>query len=158
MKVVRVDTALEMYTETLALSDTFDIGILSAAVADYRPANIADEKIKKAGTGDSLTITLEKTADILKALGAKKKKGQILIGFALETGNAEAEGRRKLQEKGLDLIVINDATEAGAGFEVETNRVTLVHANGESEALELMSKRDVADELLDRVEAALRGR
>src|SRR5690606_34893425 len=121
VKVVRVDTALEMYTETLALSDTFDIGILSAAVADYRPANIADEKIKKAGTGDSLTITLEKTADILKALGAKKKKGQILIGFALETENALENAKKKREDKNCDMIVLNSLRDEGAGFGHDTN-------------------------------------
>ena len=82
----------------------------------------------------------------------------IIVGFALETGNALAEGHRKLADKGLDLVVVNDATEVGAGFAVDTNRVTIVDVDGREDVLPLQSKRDVAEAILDRVEALLRGR
>jgi phosphopantothenoylcysteine decarboxylase / phosphopantothenate---cysteine ligase len=118
-------------------------------VADYRPAQRAGSKIKK-GTAGALTLLLEKNPDILAELGAKKG-GQVLVGFAAETADLVEHARRKLQEKQLDLIVANDVTMPGAGFEVDTNIVRLLYADGRSEELPQMSKEELAHRLLDRI-------
>lgn len=149
VNVIRVNTAAEMYSETLALADTYDIGILSAAVADFRPANVAVEKIKKNGAvGGDLTIALEKTEDILKSLGAKKKQGQILVGFALETENALENAKKKREDKNCDMIVLNSLRDEGAGFGHDTNKVTLVLHNKNID-LELKPKSEVAQAIFD---------
>lgn len=149
VNVIRVNTAAEMYSETLALADTYDIGILSAAVADFRPANVAVEKIKKTGAvGGDLTIALEKTEDILKSLGAKKKQGQILVGFALETENALENAKKKREDKNCDMIVLNSLRDEGAGFGHDTNKVTLVLHNKNID-LELKPKSEVAQVIFD---------
>lgn len=149
VNVIRVNTAAEMYSETLALADTYDIGILSAAVADFRPANVAVEKIKKTGAvGGDLTIALEKTEDILKSLGAKKKQGQILVGFALETENALENAKKKREDKNCDMIVLNSLRDEGAGFGHDTNKVTLVLHNKNID-LELKPKSEVAQAIFD---------
>lgn len=149
VNVIRVNTAAEMYAETLALADIYDIGILSAAVADFRPANVAVEKIKKNGAvGGDLTIALEKTEDILKSLGAKKKQGQILVGFALETENALENAKKKREDKNCDMIVLNSLRDEGAGFGHDTNKVTLVLHNKNID-LELKPKSEVAQAIFD---------
>ena len=101
---------------------------------------------------------LTRTDDILSTTRESRSPSCVTVGFALETGDARSEARRKLADTGLDIIVANDALEDGAGFEVDTNRVTIVHADGREETLPLQPKMQVADELLDRVEALLRGR
>lgn len=146
VKVIAVKTAAEMYRETLNLADSFDIAILSAAVADYRPAHVADEKIKK--SSGTPTIELEKTDDILKSLGAVKKKDQILIGFALETENALENANKKREEKNCDMIVLNSLRDKGAGFGHDTNKVTLVMSN-KNINLELKPKSEVAKDIFD---------
>jgi phosphopantothenoylcysteine decarboxylase/phosphopantothenate--cysteine ligase len=134
-----------------------DALIMAAAPADFRAANPADRKIKKtAGAPDP--IALAKTPDILASTRAARRPGAVVVGFALETHDVLAYGRAKLAAKELDLIVVNDATEPGAGFGVDTNRVTIIGRDGREEALPLQSKDDVADAILDRVEALLDGR
>ena len=130
-----------------------DVLIMAAAPADFRPAAKASQKIKKGKS--TPTIELEPTLDILKSTISRRKKNSLIVGFALETNDGAKNARQKLKSKELDFIVLNDATEPGAGFGVDTNRVTIIDRAGKEEALELMSKSDVAEIILDRVEAAL---
>ncbi len=146
VNIVRVGTAAEMYEATLSRFENIDIGILSAAVADYRPVNPANEKIKKQSA--EMNIALEKTQDILKALGGLKKKDQILVGFALETENAIENGKKKLEAKNCDMIVLNSLRDIGAGFGHDTNKVTLLLHNKNLE-LELKPKSAVAKDIFD---------
>jgi phosphopantothenoylcysteine decarboxylase / phosphopantothenate---cysteine ligase len=131
-----------------------DVLVMSAAVADFRPATSAEQKIKKEA-GVVPQIVLEPTADVLRATREVRRPGSVIVGFALETTDAVENGRRKLEGKGLDLLVVNNATEPGAGFEVETNRVVLLQGGQPDEALPLMSKAEVADRILDRVQGLL---
>jgi phosphopantothenoylcysteine decarboxylase/phosphopantothenate--cysteine ligase len=151
--VVRVRSAREMHAAVLAHADDADVVVMAAAVADYAPAAVAASKIEKSGP---LRIDLERTPDILAELGARRADGHrpVLVGFAAQTGPVEDAARRKLEAKRVDLIVANDVTEPGAGFDVDTNRVALVSRDG-IERLPLMSKREVAGLVLDRVEARL---
>jgi len=133
-----------------------DVLIMAAAPADFAAAAPADQKIKKRDAPSHLALA--PTPDILEATRGRRRAGTIVVGFALETTDAVANGREKLAAKGLDLIVVNDATEAGAGFGVDTNRVTLLGADGKAREVPLMAKSEVADVILDRVEELLRGR
>ena len=146
-EVVRITTAAEMADAVFARAADADIIVASAAVADYRPETAANQKIKKTGDG-SLTLTLTPTTDILRRLGEQKRPGQILIGFAAETENLESHARAKLTAKNLDLIVANDITQEGAGFDGDTNIVTLIPRDGEAAALPKMSKRAVAEAIM----------
>jgi phosphopantothenoylcysteine decarboxylase/phosphopantothenate--cysteine ligase len=152
VEVVRVETAEEMNDAVQARRDTADFVFMAAAVADYAPAETADTKLKKGD--DDLVLHLRRTPDILKGIGDHKRPGQTLVGFAMETDNAHENARRKLEEKNLDWIVLNDLTEEGAGFGPSTNRVTLLSRNGATEDLPLMPKPDVAEAILDRVLAS----
>ena len=152
--VIRVRSAAEMHAAVMAALPGTDAVIMAAAVADYTPAaGPSPTKIEKGG---ALTLHLDRTRDILADLGRTRgaKTTPVLIGFAAQTGDPVPAARRKLLEKQVDLIVANDVTERGAGFDVETNRVTLVSREG-SDALPLQAKTDVARHLLDRVEALL---
>jgi phosphopantothenoylcysteine decarboxylase/phosphopantothenate--cysteine ligase len=151
---VRVRSAREMHAAVLAEADRADAVIMAAAVADYAPA--AGASPRKLEKGDALVLHLEPTPDILADLGRRRSgsPSPVLIGFAAESDDLERKARRKLQGKGVDLIVANDITEPGSGFETDTNRVTFLTA-GESEPLPLLSKTDVARRLLDRLEAML---
>lgn len=149
VRVIRVETAAEMFEAVDAAYAHAGIVVAAAAVADLRPRVREAGKIKKSDAPDS--IALERTVDILAALGARKGD-RILVGFAAEAGDAVAYAREKLGAKNLDLIVANDVTASGAGFDVPTNRVTLIDRS-EAIALPLMDKRAVARALLDRVEA-----
>jgi phosphopantothenoylcysteine decarboxylase / phosphopantothenate---cysteine ligase len=133
-----------------------DVLVMAAAPADFRPAKPATSKIKKADAPPELR--LEPTPDILLATRGARRPDSVIVGFALETNDALASGRQKLAAKSLDMIVVNDATEPGAGFGVDTNRVTLLTRDGADERLPLMSKADVADAILDRVEKLIGGR
>jgi phosphopantothenoylcysteine decarboxylase/phosphopantothenate--cysteine ligase len=133
-----------------------DVLVMSAAPADFRPAEAAGSKIKKASAPPS--IVLAPTADILVATKHARRPGAVIVGFALETNDAVANGRTKLASKDLDMIVVNDATETGAGFGTDTNRVTLLSRDGTEERLPLMPKIEVADAILDRVERLIDGR
>ena len=152
VRVVPARTAAAMRDAMLAESPDADVVIMAAAVADWRPKSPASRKVPKSEGAPRLE--LEATDDILASLRERAPRA-CRVGFALETGDALAHGRAKLEAKGLDLIVINDASEPGAGFEVETNRVTLLAADGTTEEIPLLPKRQVAVRIWDRV-AALR--
>ena len=138
-----------MYEAVTAASEEQDAIIKAAAVADYRPAHVSDEKIKKKD-GDELSIPVERTDDILAYLGSHKKPGQFLCGFSMETEHMLENSRKKLEKKNLDMIVANNLKVAGAGFGTDTNIVTLITKAGERQ-LEKMSKEQVADKLLDAI-------
>ncbi len=152
-RVERVETTEQMATAVAKALKGADVLIMAAAPADFRPSAPATSKIKKGKKPTS--IPLATTTDILRATAAKRKKGSVIVGFALETDDALTHGAAKLKDKSLDMIVVNDATEPGAGFGVDTNRVTILRPTGKPEALPLMSKDDVADAILDRVERLL---
>jgi len=154
--VVPVDSTQAMADAVAERLPATDLLVMAAAPADFRAAEVAEQKIKR-GDG-ARSIALAPTADILASTRARRKPGALIVGFALETTDVVAHARAKLAAKGLDLVVLNDATEAGAGFGVDTNRVTLIGSDGALEHLPLLSKHDVADVLLDRVEARLDGR
>ena len=150
--VERVDvvSARDMFEAVTARAEDMDIIIKAAAVADYRPAVVSDEKVKK--SDGEMSIKLERTDDILGYLGQHKPEGQILCGFSMETQNMLENSKAKLVKKNLDMIVANNLKQAGAGFGVDTNVVTLI--TGESvEELPMMSKEQVAAVLLDRLMA-----
>ena len=147
VKAIKVETTNEMLEACLEAYDKVDIVIKAAAVADYRPRDVADQKIKKK-TDDALTVVMDKNPDILKTLGSKKTH-QVLIGFAAETQNLLANASEKIVKKNLDMIVANDVTAAGAGFNTDTNIVKLLYPSGEVLALEQMPKVAVANVILD---------
>lgn len=147
VKAIKVETTNEMLEVCLESYDKVDIVIKAAAVADYRPRDVAEQKIKKK-TDDALTVVMDKNPDILKTLGAKKTH-QVLVGFAAETQNLLENARDKVVKKNLDMIVANDVTAAGAGFNADTNIVKFLFANGEVRSLEQMPKVDVANCILD---------
>ena len=147
-EVVDVVSAKDMFEAVTSRADAQDVIIKAAAVADYRPAHIADDKIKKKGDGSDLSLPLERTDDILAYLGAHKKAGQLLCGFSMETQNMLENSRKKLLSKNLDMIAANNLREEGAGFNVPTNILTLITQSKELQ-LPLMSKEEAADRLLD---------
>jgi len=147
-KFIPVTTALEMRQAVLEYFDKTDIAIKAAAVADFRPKNYINEKIKK--HQGELTLELEKNPDILLELG-KRKKHQILVGFAAETTDIESNALDKLENKNLDLIVANDIKQKGAGFGADTNIVKIFYRDGQKEILPQMLKSEVADAILDRI-------
>ncbi len=151
--VVPVTTAKDMYEAVTERSSSMDIIIKAAAVADYRPSHVAEDKIKK--KDGAMAIELEKTDDILKYLGDHKKEGQFLCGFSMETKDMLENSRKKLKKKNLDLIVANNLKVAGAGFKGDTNVVTLISKDQET-TLPLMSKEEVAYKLMDHI-ISLRG-
>jgi phosphopantothenoylcysteine decarboxylase / phosphopantothenate---cysteine ligase len=150
---VAVTSTADMRDAVADALPTADVLIMAAAPADFRAAAISDHKIKKGSSAPS--ITLAHTEDILASTRTLRKAGAIVMGFALETTNVEENAAAKLARKGLDFIVANDATEAGAGFGTDTNRVVILSVRGDRETLPLMLKTDVADVLLDRVARAL---
>lgn len=149
--VTHARTADDMEAAVRAALSRADILLMAAAIADFRPAHAAGQKIKKEAGLESLP--LEPAPDVLQMTREARRPGLTAVGFALETENARDNARRKLESKGLDLVVLNDATEPGAGFEVDTNRVTLISASGTAEELPLLSKDEVAEEILDRLVA-----
>lgn len=149
---IDVETAQEMRAAVLAAYDAADIVIKTAAVADYRPATVAEHKIKK--SEGELTLTLVRNPDILYELGQKKIR-QVLVGFAAETRDVAAYARAKLAKKNLDFIVANNVAESDAGFGAETNRVTIYGADGSEERYPLLSKAEVAAHILDKAQSRL---
>jgi len=147
-KFIPVTTALEMSQAVMKYFDDCDIAIKAAAVADFRPKAYKNEKIKK--NQEMITLELEKNPDILLELG-KRKKNQVLVGFAAETSDIESNALVKLENKNLDFIVANDLTQEGAGFGTDTNIVRIFYRNGGKEILPQMLKRNVADAILDRI-------
>ncbi len=153
---VPVQSTTEMRDAVATRIGAADVVVMSAAPADYQPAALAPGKLKK--TGGNRTLELRETPDILLSTRDARRPGAVIVGFALETDDMLANAMRKLDGKGLDMVVLNAANEPGAGFGVDTNRVTIVRGGGEPEVLPLMDKREVAEEILDRVEALIDGR
>ena len=146
--VVNIKSAADMFDAVTSRADKQDIIIKAAAVADYTPTTVSEDKIKK--SDDDLAIPVERTKDILKYLGANKHQGQFLCGFSMETKDMLENSRRKLIHKNLDMIVANNLKQAGAGFGVDTNVITMI-TPGKEIALELMSKDEVAEQILDEI-------
>lgn len=144
-----VQTAEEMYESCVRLFSQADIAVMAAAVADYTPAVTAPEKIKK--NDGSMTIDLVKTKDILKSLGAQKRQGQLLVGFALETNNEREHALTKLAQKNADIIVLNSLRDAGAGFAYDTNKITIFTKDGGERVYEQKSKQQVAADIVDTI-------
>ncbi|WP_109439183.1 bifunctional phosphopantothenoylcysteine decarboxylase/phosphopantothenate--cysteine ligase CoaBC [Aquimarina sp. AU119] len=148
IRVINVISAKDMYEAVMLEYETSDIAIASAAVADYRPKNISNQKIKKKDT--AFSIELERTNDILKWMGAEKKH-QFLVGFALETENEEENAKSKLKNKNLDLIVLNSLNDKGAGFKGQTNKVTLINHKLGIKAFDLKTKSEVAQDIFNEI-------
>jgi len=147
IRLIRVNSAEEMYNACHEAFGKTDLAVMSAAVADYTPVNKAAQKIKK--TENNLTLELTKTKDILKSLGAIKTKNQVLVGFALETINEREYAQKKLVEKNADLIVLNSLNDSGAGFGHDTNKITIFKKSGEEVQFETKSKDEVAKDIVD---------
>lgn len=147
IQIIRVETAQEMYEKATSFFENSDIAVLSAAVADYRPLKVANQKIKKSSTG--MNIELEKTPDIAAALGALKTEKQIIVGFALETNNELENASGKLEKKNFDFIVLNSLRDKGAGFNHDTNKITIVHKDNIKREFELKSKVAVAHDIVN---------
>ena len=155
VRIRRVETTKELEDAVRAELPETDLLVMAAAPADFRPSDPSASK--RARMDGALAIPMEPTDDILSATRGLRRPGSVTVGFALETGDALAKGRAKLERKDLDLIVVNDALEPGAGFEVDTNRVALLGRDGAARILPLQSKRDVAEAILDAVERSLGG-
>lgn len=147
---INVESAEEMYQAAVTTYPDADAGILCAAVADYRPEALATEKIKRETEGEMM-LHLVPNKDIAASLGAIKRKGQILVGFALETSDEEAHAESKLKRKNLDFIVLNSLRDTGAGFRCDTNKITIIDNKGEVHAFPLKSKQEVATDIIDRL-------
>jgi phosphopantothenoylcysteine decarboxylase/phosphopantothenate--cysteine ligase len=145
IKRINITSAADMLQQCLEHFPAVNACVMCAAVADYTPATVSAQKIKK--HDDGLNIELKKTTDILKALGQQKRHGQILVGFALETNNEEQYAIEKLQKKNLDLIVLNSLNDAGAGFKNDTNKVTLIDRDLHKTTFELKNKTEVAHDI-----------
>ncbi|MBN4052013.1 bifunctional phosphopantothenoylcysteine decarboxylase/phosphopantothenate--cysteine ligase CoaBC [Cytophagaceae bacterium AH-315-L13] len=146
---IRVTSADEMYKNSTKSFANADIAVLAAAVADYTPQNVSDVKIKK--DNGSMTLKLAKTKDILKELGKVKSKDQLLIGFAVETDNELENAAKKLKEKNLNFIVLNSLNDDGAGFKMDTNKVTILDDDNNVQEFELKSKDDVAKDIVRKI-------
>ena len=147
VEVIRVETAAQMYDAVTSRAPQMDLIVKTAAVADYTPATVAQDKIKK--SGDDMAIPVVRTKDILKALGENKPEGQVLCGFSMETKDLLENSTKKLGGKNADMIIANDLKVPGAGFGVSTNVATIITKDG-AEPLELMSKADLSDIVLSR--------
>jgi len=151
-KIINVRTAREMHKAVMENYKKAKIIIKAAAVADYRPKEISGQKLKK--TKESLTVEMKTNPDIIEEIG-KNKEGRIVVGFAMETQNLLANAREKLKKKNMDLIVANDVCKEGAGFQSDTNIVTIIDKKGKTETLKKMTKLEAADEILNRVKILL---
>ncbi len=152
-KLDKVESAEQMYNACNSVFEEMDIAIMAAAVADFTPVNIADNKIKK---GDSLPeIELKPTKDILLSLGQRKSQKQILVGFALETNNEVENAIKKLEKKNLDLIVLNSMRDKGAGFGHSTNQITLIDRDKHPQSFDLKEKNEVAKDIIDKLESLI---
>ena len=151
LNVMDVISSAEMCDATVRAFEQADIAILCAAVADFTPCNTADKKIKKQPGQTDMTIELKTTTDIAATLGKMKGNAKKLVGFALETHDEQANAERKLQSKNLDMIVLNSLQDKGAGFGVDTNKVTILYANGTKKDLPLLMKQEVADAIIDSI-------
>ena len=149
IKVYKVITASQMYEQVNACFSTSDIGIFTAAVADYKPNIVAKNKIKK--SDNNLNISLEKTVDILAEMGNKKSDKQFIVGFALETDNEVENAKDKLKRKNLDMIVLNSLNNKGAGFQHNTNKITIIDKANNISNFELKDKSEVAKDVIDKI-------
>lgn len=157
-EVVRVETAIEMDEAVRRHLGDADVAIFAAAVADFRPSETRTHKMKRAVIGPELELHLTQNPDIAAGTRDLRKQGAVTVGFALETDDVLENGRKKLEVKGFDIVVVNSATEEGAGFEVDTNRVTLISRDAEPEELPLLSKHEVAEILFDHIADRLAGK
>jgi phosphopantothenoylcysteine decarboxylase/phosphopantothenate--cysteine ligase len=146
VNVIPVTSAEQMYTSCASLFPSTDIAVLAAAVADYRPVEVASQKIKKKEA--NLTIELTKTHDIAASLGKLKHNGQVMVGFALETENEQANAQTKLEKKNFDLIVLNSLNDKGAGFGHDTNKITILDREQHVKSFELKNKKEVAKDIV----------
>jgi phosphopantothenoylcysteine decarboxylase / phosphopantothenate---cysteine ligase len=146
INVIPVTSAEQMYTSCTSLFPSTDIAVLAAAVADYRPVEVAAQKIKK--KDENLTIELTKTHDIAASLGKLKHNGQVMVGFALETENEQANAQSKLEKKNFDLIVLNSLNDKGAGFGHDTNKITIMDRKQQVKSFELKNKKEVAKDIV----------
>ena len=149
--MVRVESASEMQNACDSVVAAHHVVVMSAAVADFRPVHVADQKIKKGDDGGVPSIVLERTPDILAAMGANKQSGQIIVGFAAETHDLAANATAKLTKKRVDLIVANDVSAPGVGFSHDTNAVTIFGADGSRTEVALADKRHIAKAVVDAV-------
>tara|TARA_R110000796_G_scaffold159169_4_gene275921 strand:- start:42604 stop:43809 length:1206 start_codon:yes stop_codon:yes gene_type:complete len=149
IKLIRVKSGNEMYEACSKANQFSDINIMAAAVADYAPKTVANQKIKK--KGDAMTIELVKTTDIAKSLGAIKKSNQLNVGFALETEAELEHAQQKIKSKNFDLIVLNSLNDKGAGFGHDTNKITIIDNQNNIQHFELKSKREVAKDIINAI-------
>jgi phosphopantothenoylcysteine decarboxylase/phosphopantothenate--cysteine ligase len=153
IKIINVVSAASMASECIERFASCDIAILAAAVADFSPERIEAKKIKR--TGSDLILRLKPTKDIAGALGKMKEKSQILVGFALETHNENANAKAKLERKNLDVIIMNSMQDKGAGFGYDTNVITIIDRNNIIDKFELKSKEEAARDILDKIVSML---
>lgn len=151
---IDVESAEEMHVASQACFSDADAAILCAAVADYRPETVADKKIKREKEGE-LTLHLQATKDIAAGLGAVKREGQLLVGFALETNNEQQNAEGKLERKNFDFIVLNSLNDVGAGFRHDTNKISIIDRKGRTD-YPLKSKTEVAQDIIDRLSDELK--
>jgi len=156
VKTLRVETGEEMKSQVMSSLPEADVLLFSAAVSDFKPEDANEQKLKRSRKGQGLEIRLSPTSDIALATLGGRKTGSVALGFALETDDLLANARRKLREKGFDIIAANSASEEGAGFDVSTNRVTILDTEGGLEELPILPKDEVAEKLLDRLTPLLR--
>ncbi len=151
INLMPVTSAKDMYDAVMTFFPKTDIAVLSAAVADFRPEIVADQKIKKNPDEDTLTLKLVKTNDILKTVGSLKKENQTVVGFALETENGLDNAKKKLHTKNIDLIVLNEMNESGVGFKTKTNKISIINRNDDVKVFDLKPKNEVALDVLNAI-------
>ncbi len=154
IKLIRVQTAAEMYTECINHFSSCNAAVLSAAVADFSPSATLSKKVKREKA--DMTITFSPTKDIAAKLGSLKTRKQVLIGFALETDNEVENAREKLRRKNFDFIVLNSLNDKGAGFGTDTNKISIIDKNNNIDNFELKSKREVAVDIVNKLTALLK--
>jgi phosphopantothenoylcysteine decarboxylase/phosphopantothenate--cysteine ligase len=154
IKIIKVKTAEEMARECLLRFQDTDGAVLSAAVADFTPAKVENQKTKRGK--ENWNLELKPTVDVAKSLGEAKRNNQILVGFALETNDELTNARLKLEKKNLDFIVLNSLNEKGAGFELDTNKITIIDKNNNQQVFELKSKKEVAVDIVDKIKSILK--
>ena len=151
INLLPVTSAKEMYDAVMSFFPKTDIAVMSAAVADFRPEIVADQKIKKNPDNDTITLKLVKTEDILRSVGAAKNENQTVVGFALETENGLTNAKKKLHTKNIDLIVLNEMNESGVGFKSKTNKISIINKNDEVTTFDLKPKSEVALDVLNAI-------
>jgi phosphopantothenoylcysteine decarboxylase/phosphopantothenate--cysteine ligase len=149
VQVISVTTADQMFEQTVQRFEDADGAVLAAAVSDYKPAREYDQKVKR--TNDNLSLELEPTRDIAQKLGSIKHESQLLVGFALETQDEVANAKKKIRNKNLDWIVLNSLNEQGAGFQVDTNKISIIGADGRQVEYPLKSKKEVARDIAQKI-------